>query len=436
MNKKKIFFIIFLFTAHFTVKSQNRKPDINKNTDSNKVYEYDENSHKIGDNIDLSKWKLQWSDEFNKDKQLDENWDSQNGPSEHILCSRWRENAVVKDGVLELINKKEERGGQSWTSGNIWTKKKFKYGYFECRYKYAAASGTNNSFWLMTKGADPTEGKRFEIDINEGHFPTEINTNIYNRENVIEKSNGPHQYPSLPKSFSYGIKPDYSFSLRIPVSTRKVRLISNNKSHFHIREFRVYNENYGNYPNPLSENADTDIPGLVNYVRTKKVVISSSGNYNNNTVPNMVADGSLVSSWITQEDGEKWIEFEWNEDIKIGCIQFVNGWESKGDWNGLITDFKVQYFNGTTWVDISSMNVEESMNFADNYHTYGLEWNENQIIFYFDGKIIRKSSNDFCFSESPIWLSSAIISNSVEVTNAIDGTSMKVDYVRYYQPKD
>ncbi len=94
-----------------------------------------------GETIDLSEWELVWEDDFDyPDAQLDERWESQNGPSHHILCSRWRENVVVRDGVLHLINRKENRGGQAWTSGSIWTKRKFKYGYFECRYRYAEDS--------------------------------------------------------------------------------------------------------------------------------------------------------------------------------------------------------------------------------------------------------------------------------------------------------
>lgn len=224
--------------------------------------------------------------------------------------------------------------------------------------------------------------------------------------------------------------------LEFPVTTRKVRLRSNNSAHFHIREFRVYNVNNGNYPNPLSETADNDKVGLINYVRSKEVDITCSGFYNSSTSAQHVADGSVQTSWITQKEGEKWIQFEWNEDITIGCIQFVNGWQSGEEWNSLITDYQVQYFDGTDWLDMSSMNVMNDINFAEEYHTFGLERDEKQIIFYFDGKVIRKTTNNFCFSESPIWLSLAIISWSGAVTDAIDGTSMKVDYVRYYQPKD
>lgn len=130
-------------------------------------------------------YQLVWSDDFDyPNAQLDASWIPQNGPNTHILGSRWRENAVVENGLLYLKNKKENRGGQEWTSGSIWTKEQFLYGYFECRYKYAAATGTNNSFWMMTTGITPIVGKNFEIDINEGHYPSEMATNIHNWSDV------------------------------------------------------------------------------------------------------------------------------------------------------------------------------------------------------------------------------------------------------------
>ena len=130
-------------------------------------------------------WKLLWSDEFDyADSRLDEKWVSENASPGHILCSRWRENAVVTNGMLRLCNRKEKRGGKEWTSASVWTKARFKYGYFECRYRYAAATGTNNSFWFVTLPHGKDEG--FEIDVNEGHYPSEINTNIHDYEKVFE----------------------------------------------------------------------------------------------------------------------------------------------------------------------------------------------------------------------------------------------------------
>lgn len=228
------------------------------------------------------KWKLAWSDEFDDpDSKLEEKWVSQNGPSGHILSSRWRENAKVSAGTLRLTNKKEQRGGQEWTSGNIWTKQHFRYGYYECRYRYAAAEGTNNSFWIMTMGQQPSGKKAFEIDINEGHFPNEVNTNIHNHTDVTIV-NGRKTHPSSSKSFAF---------------------------------------------------------------------------------------------------------------------------------------------------------KEGNPNFARDYQTYGLEWTERELVFYFNGREIRREKNDFCHQPAPVWLSLAIIGWGGKITDAIDGTFMEVDYVRIYQPR-
>ncbi len=388
--------------------------------------------------IDISQWQLVWEDDFDyPNADLEERWESQNGPSSHILCSRWRENVVVSDGILYLINKKERRGGQDWTSGSIWTKKKFKYGYFECRYRYAEASATNNSFWLMTRGKDPTVGKRFEIDINEGHYPNEINTNIHNWSDITVRADGKKTHPSDSKSFTFGTRPDYAFSLEIPVTTRKIRLTSNNGSHFHIREFRVYGVNGGNYPETLSDTADRDIPGLVNHARNPNVRITASGVYNDTTDPGHAADGKIATSWIAQPQGGKWLQLEWPHEITVGCLQFINGWQDKDrDWNGLVSDFRIHYHNGSEWVDMSSLDVTAAANFGSDYHLFGLEWDEEEIVFYLDRKEIRRVPNEFCYSEVPIWLSLAIIKWDGPVTDAIDGTSMKVDWVRYYQRKE
>lgn len=153
------------------------------------------------EDIDLSQFDLSWSDEFDyPDEQLEENWISQNAATGgFVLCSRWRENAVVENGTLKLLAKKETRAGEDWTCGNLWTKQTFQYGYYEARYRYAAASGTNNSFWLWPKNG-PVEGyKQFELDINEGHYPNEINTNAHNWADITTDSDGNSTHPQDPQ---------------------------------------------------------------------------------------------------------------------------------------------------------------------------------------------------------------------------------------------
>lgn len=322
----------------------------------------EEYSHELQgptEEMDLSNWKLIWEDEFDyDDSKLEENWASQNGPSGHILCSRWRENSVVKDGVLELKGKKEQRGGQDWTCGNLWTKQTFGFGYYECKYKYAGASGANNFFWLFPrdKGINSNE-VICEFDINEGHFPNEVNTNRHHWQN------GNTENTQL--AYSDGLSPAYSHSFNIAVKTKRIRFSSNNASHFHIREFSIYETNKNCYPiDLLSNSADSEVSGLNNLTRKDETQIIASGVYRDDIKASAVADGSTTSSWVSQKEGEKWLEFSWPSEMNVGHIQFINGWQSSGNWNALISDYKIEAEINGEWVEIASYDVKTDHNYA------------------------------------------------------------------------
>lgn len=78
----------------------------------------------------------------------------------------------------------------------------------------------------------------------------------------------------------------------------------------------------------------------------------------------------------------------------------------------------------------------EGQALSDEFHTYGLEWNNEWLIFYMDRKELRRAPNKNCFMPANILLSEAILTWGGEITDAIDGTFMEVDYVRVYQAKD
>ncbi len=128
-------------------------------------------------------WTLTFNDEFSGDAMDWDTWKSDASAPGHILSSRWPENAEVHDGNLYLVNRREERAGKSWTSGSVWVKPEVfrqAYGYWEARYKISAASGVNNSFWMITNSKQVTDPKQqFELDINEGHYPNKVNTNYH-----------------------------------------------------------------------------------------------------------------------------------------------------------------------------------------------------------------------------------------------------------------
>lgn len=398
--------------------------------------------------IDLTKnWELNWSDEFNyPNQQLDENWVSQNGLTENpwVLSSRWRENALVEDGILHLKSKKENRGGeQDWTTGNVWTKRSFHYGYYEARYKYAGAYGTNNSFWFWPKQGVPAGQKACEIDINEGHYPNIINSNIHNWTDKYTLPNGTVWHDDNQLHHTLDGKPDHTITLGKAIKTKKVRLTSTNPSSIHLSEFRVFAPSKKGYPDALAKESKIK---TTNHALAEDASLTTSGVFGrmwpNLAQDTFAIDDRLDTRWVSNKGGQKFIELNWKETKKIGAIQFVNGWlqeygASKGKYRNLMGDYKIEYHDGKEWVEIAHYNAADVADYSEEWHTYGLEWNEDYFKFYMDGELYYTMRNDVCFSETTLLFSLAILKGDIAgpVTDAIDGTSMKIDWVRYYTPK-
>lgn len=72
------------------------------------------------------------------------------------------------------------------------------------------------------------------------------------------------------------------------------------------------------------------------------------------------------------------------------------------------------------------------------FHTYGLEWTENELVWYFDGTEIRRLEHQICRLPAQIRLSTAVFAHdwAGKATAALDGKSMDVDYVRVYRRVD
>ncbi len=370
-------------------------------------------------------FQLVWSEEFNgATADLDKDWGFQNGPSGHILCSRWRENAVVSNGVCRLLNKKESRGGQEWTSASMSTKRQFKYGYFECRYKYGAATGLNNSFWLMTRGKERPEAPvRFELDVNEGHFPNEIATNIH-------KWSG--QHTSKSRSFRLGVQAGHCFQLEIPVETDQLRLVARDHGRVRVTELRAFAVSPAGYPALFSTK-----PMPANLALHAKA--SASSELSEKCSAAKAVDGRLdaESRWVSGDAaGEHSLTVELAAKQKIGCVHLISGTKKGAEWSDPIASFVLQYWDGRQWHNISQTeNAAGKIDLSRDFHVYGFEWNEKEMIFYFDGKELRREPNEFCKGEAPVLLSSAIMKWAGPVTEKIDGTSMDVDWVRVYQKK-
>jgi beta-glucanase (GH16 family) len=127
-----------------------------------------------GKEIFAQKYQLVWADEFNGTKLDSTKWSYQignrHGWGNHEKEYYTSENAIVKDGYLTIIAKKENRDGFDYTSSRIHTINKgdWKYGKFEMRAKLPIGKGMWPAFWMMpTKsvyGGWPVSG---EMDIME-----------------------------------------------------------------------------------------------------------------------------------------------------------------------------------------------------------------------------------------------------------------------------
>ena len=81
----------------------------------------------------------------------------------------------------------------------------------------------------------------------------------------------------------------------------------------------------------------------------------------------------------------------------------------------------------------SELYKSEKPDLYKNFHTYGFEWNEQKLIFYFDGKKIRELDNLICFQNVHLVVGTAVLEWAGQITSAIHNTSMKIDYVRVWE---
>ncbi|MBQ7039281.1 MAG: family 16 glycosylhydrolase, partial [Clostridia bacterium] len=76
-------------------------------------------------------------------------------------------------------------------------------------------------------------------------------------------------------------------------------------------------------------------------------------------------------------------------------------------------------------------------NYARDFHIFACEWTPEEIIFYVDGREVKRDSiKDTAMedTESLVRFSTAVAMNFAgKVTDECDGKAMIVDYVRVYQ---
>lgn len=119
-------------------------------------------------------WELVFEENFNGPKIDLDIWRAVHGIARDADFSSqkaWHteDNLEIENGILNIVTKKEnythtDNEFFEYSSGEIWTKKKFGYGKFEARVKLGKGKGVWPAFWIFGHSAD---GKYQEIDIYE-----------------------------------------------------------------------------------------------------------------------------------------------------------------------------------------------------------------------------------------------------------------------------
>lgn len=156
------------------------------------------------DTLDLSKMKVQWSDEFDGTELNKNNWEPQIGNGSTYGIWEWgnnekqnyqAENVTVSDGTMKIKAQYEPttfaNTNYNWTSARIASNNKVEVGlgYVEARIKIPSYQGIWPAFWMLGTNGEtwPACG---EIDIMEAfntratlqstiHFPSWSGSDVY-----------------------------------------------------------------------------------------------------------------------------------------------------------------------------------------------------------------------------------------------------------------
>ena len=130
----------------------------------------------------LPGYKLVWADEFDGGKLDTGKWVYRTDSK--MWSTQKPENVSVSEGKLHLAVKKEDAGDKRYTGAGVISKRAFKYGYYEARFKTPPGAGWHTSFWMMLHdgkgGTGPTESAQ-ELDVceNDSVKSTSYGVNVH-----------------------------------------------------------------------------------------------------------------------------------------------------------------------------------------------------------------------------------------------------------------
>lgn len=130
----------------------------------------------------------------------------------------------------------------------------------------------------------------------------------------------------------------------------------------------------------------------------------------------------------------------WQASIKINAAKGLNN----AFWmigNGSEIDIVEAHYINSVHTNYHFEGIQYSENFSspfdlsEDFHIYALEWTEQDLIYYFDGKEVSRKRN--IDAHSPLYpiFSTAVINWAGNIPDSADGCSMDVEWIRIYERK-
>ena len=137
--------------------------------------------------------KLVFNDDFNGSALDTSLWHYRTDSK--LLSTQLPENVTVAGGQLHLNIRKQNARGMQYTGAGVISKKEFRYGYYESRFRTPPAIGWHTSFWVMkysgSGGTDtPTAFQEIDICENDSKYKTKYGTNLHNWNGVHIETGG------------------------------------------------------------------------------------------------------------------------------------------------------------------------------------------------------------------------------------------------------
>jgi hypothetical protein len=116
------------------------------------------------------------NEHFNNRAEFAAAWIAQSDDRYDLKACRDPQSVAISPNGLALQTLPIGHCHARFSTGSIWSRSRFRYGYFEARMRIADAPGLNNAFWLLTDD-------KFEIDAAELHYPNDMRITLHNNNN-------------------------------------------------------------------------------------------------------------------------------------------------------------------------------------------------------------------------------------------------------------